>query len=82
MKSIEYKIGGYVGIWNPETEEVEQRECLAEVSVPYTEANEERAKAGDHNGGYTIEDDGQPEPASPVTWAALAAAYKEGVDEA
>ena len=32
-------------------------------SKPYSEANEEIAKSEAYNGEYTIEDDGQPEPA-------------------
>lgn len=32
-------------------------------SKPYSEANEEIAKAEAYNGEYTIEDDGKPEPA-------------------
>ena len=31
-------------------------------SKPYSEANEEIAKAEAYNGEYTIEDDGEPEP--------------------
>lgn len=48
------------------------------------EANYAIAKAEAYNGKPTIEDDGQPEPepADPVTWSALAAAYSEGVNEA
>lgn len=31
-------------------------------SIPYSEANEKIARLEAHNGEYTIEDDGQPEP--------------------
>lgn len=33
-----------------------------EVEMTWSEANEEIAKREAHNGEYTIEDDGQPEP--------------------
>ena len=32
------------------------------VTLDWSEANEELAKREAHNGEYTIEDDGQPEP--------------------
>lgn len=54
--------------------------------IPYTEANEEIAKAEAYNGEYTIEDDGQPEPEptpsgdDSAVWDELDAAYQEGVD--
>ena len=38
-----------------------------EKSMPYTEANEEIAKAEAYNGEYTIEDDGQDEPEAEPT---------------
>lgn len=83
MKVIKYKVIGYTGVWNPETEEVAQKECFAEVSIPYSEANEEIAKREAYKGEYTIEDDGRPEPEQPsetTVWDELDAAYQEGVD--
>ena len=60
------------------------RESLLPVKMPWTEANEAIAKAEAHNGEYTIEDDGLPEPVAPEnsapTWDELAAALQEGVD--
>lgn len=58
---------------------------LLEKSMPYSEANEEIAKAEAYNGEYTIEDDGQPEPdpvnpSSDSIWDELDAAYQRGVD--
>lgn len=37
-------------------------EVLTPVEMGWNEANEEIAKQEAHNGEYTIEDDGQPEP--------------------
>lgn len=58
---------------------------LLPVEMPWSEATEAIAKAEAHNGEYTIEDDGKPEPAAPVsdapTWDDLAAALREGVNE-
>ena len=65
MKHIKYKVGCYKGQYNPETGEVEQVLTSAEVSVDYSEANEEIAKREAYNGEYTIEDDGQPETYQP-----------------
>ena len=67
MKKIKYKMLGYMGQYNPETEEVEQVECLAEVERTYSETAEEIAKREAYNGEYTIEDDGQFEPESTPT---------------
>lgn len=36
---------------------------LSEKRIPYSIENEEIAKAEAYNGEYTIEDDGEPEPA-------------------
>ena len=41
-------------------------------SKPYSEANEQIAKAEAYNGEYTIEDDGKPEPVIPPTNGVLA----------
>ena len=62
MKKIVYKVKGYIGTYNAEIETEEQVECLVDVERPYSKANEAIAKAEAHNGEYTIEDDGQPEP--------------------
>lgn len=37
-------------------------EILTPVTIGWNEVNEEIAKKEAHNGEYTIEDDGQPEP--------------------
>ena len=64
MKILTYKVMGYTGVHNPETEEVEQIECLATMVVEcptqaILEEKEEIAKAEAYNGEYTIEDDGK-----------------------
>ena len=56
MKQIRYKILGYSGVWNPETEEVEQKECLAEIECPYTEAAYQDALSKAYNGEVTVEE--------------------------
>ena len=84
MKHIKYMVVGYSMVYNPETEETEQKETLAKVTIPYSEENEEKAKKEAHNGEYTIEDDGQPEPTpagdDSAVWDELDKAYQEGVD--
>lgn len=61
MKTIKYKIRGYTGIYNPQTEETEQVTCLVGVERPYSEKNIAVAQEEAYNGEYTVEDDGQPE---------------------
>lgn len=72
MKILTYKVMGYTGVYNPETEEVEQIERLATVVVEcptqaILEEKEEIAKREAYNGEYTIEDDGVEEIQQP-TW--------------
>lgn len=54
MKVIKYNL--YIKV-NDGTEEI-----LIPVQMGWNETNEEIAKREAHNGEYTIEDDGQPEP--------------------
>ena len=42
-------------------------EAFFEKMIPCTEKNEEIAKCEAHNGEYTIEDDGQPDPTETPT---------------
>lgn len=65
MKFITYKVLGYIGYYNQETQEEEQIECFSEVKRPYSEANEEIAKCEALNGEYIIEDDGVEEDIIP-----------------
>ena len=56
-----------------------------DVTIPWSDANEEIAKAEAYNGEYEIFDDGQPDPVTPVnedvSWDTMAEAIKEGVNE-
>lgn len=45
----------------------ENEENLIPVEMGWNEVNEEIAKREAHKGEYTIEDDGQPEPATKVS---------------
>ena len=85
MKVIRHQILGYMGVWNPETEEVEQKECLAGFECPYTEEAYQKALAGAYNGEVTVEEVADPEtPETPSDessiWTELNRAYQEGVD--
>ncbi len=55
MKVLTYKIEGYTGVYNPETEEVEQRLSLAEVIIenPTDEQIAQAAKTA-YKGKYEI----------------------------
>lgn len=61
MKVIKYQLCTEVNHGTKEQPNIEQ--VFSEVSNGWSEANEEIAKAEAYNGEYTIEDDGQPEPA-------------------
>ena len=68
MKILKYQLKGYTLVFNPLTEETEEMELLSNAKTTWSEENEERIKQIAHNGEYTIEDDGQPEPvAEPTT---------------
>ena len=79
MKIIKYKfLSCEVNHGTEEKPDIEQ--IFFEKSMPYTEANEEIAKAEAHNGEYTIEDDGQPEPEVQPTDAERIAELEEALD--
>ena len=60
MKMIKYNRCTYI---SHETEEgIQLEEVRTPVEMTWSEANEEIAKREAHNGEYTIEDDGHPEP--------------------
>lgn len=61
MKVIKYQVIGYTDVWNPETEEVERKECLAGMERPYTEEAYQKALAKAYNGEVTVEDAPDPE---------------------
>lgn len=63
MKTLTYQIEGYTGIYNPRTEEVEQKLCLAEVIIENpTGADIEKAKENAYKGMYKVDDGGQTQP--------------------
>lgn len=61
MKIIKYQLCTEVNHGTEEQPNIEQ--VFSEVSNAWSEANEEIAKAEAYNGEYTIEDDGELEPA-------------------
>ena len=66
MKKIIYKTIGLTDIFNPDTNEIEQKEIFVTVKLDYSSESIKKALNDSYNGEYTIEDDGQPEP-EPVT---------------
>lgn len=65
MKVIKYNLCTRI---NHGTEDAPRwEEILYPVSMGLNEENEAIAKAEAHNGEYTIEDDGEPEPAAEPT---------------
>lgn len=68
MKKIRYAILGYTDVFNPETEEVEQKESIAYNIIDYSPETEAKVKEISYNGDYETFDDGEPEPvAEPTT---------------
>lgn len=65
MKILKYNICTKVN--HGTEEEPKTEEVLSAVTMGWNETNEEIAKKEAHNGEYTIEDDGQPEPESVET---------------
>lgn len=60
MKIIKYRLMTEVNHGTEEQPDIQQ--IFSDVSLGWSEANEELAKREAYNGEYTIEDDGQPEP--------------------
>ena len=60
-KIIKYNLCAKVDHGTDEATEI--KEILSAVCMSWSEANEDIAKREAYNGEYTIEDDGQPEPA-------------------
>jgi hypothetical protein len=58
VKKLKYQVKGIQRAYNQSISAVEDKEFLATVIVPWSEENEEIAKAEAYNGEYTIEDDG------------------------
>jgi len=65
MKILKYNLCTYVN--HGTEEEPKMVDILSPVTMDWNEANEEIAKREANNGEYTIEDDGQPEPAAEPT---------------
>ena len=61
MKVIKYQLCTEVNHGTENEPNIEQ--VFSAVTLGWSEANEKIAKAEAHNGEYTIEDDGEPEPA-------------------
>ena len=60
MKWIKYRLCTEANCGTEEQPDIQQ--ILSDVSLGWSEANEEIAKREAYNGEYTIEDDGKPEP--------------------
>lgn len=79
MKKIKYAVLGYTGVFNPETEEVEEKEVVSYSIIDYSAEAEEMAKKIAHNGDYEIFDDGEPEPVAKPTDAERIAELEEAL---
>lgn len=78
MKKISYQMLQTVvldGVEQPKSEKY-----MSSVAIPYSEENEEKAKREAYNGEYTIEDDGQEEPAAEPTQAERIAELEEALE--
>ena len=60
MKVLKYRLMTEVNHGTEEQPDIQQ--IFADVTMSWSESNEEIAKREAYNGEYTIEDDGQPEP--------------------
>ena len=60
MKFLKYRLMTEVNHGTEEQPDIHQ--IFSDVTLEWSEANEELAKREAYNGEYTIEDDGQPEP--------------------
>lgn len=61
MKIIKYQLCTEVNRGTKDEPQIEQ--VLSDVTLGWSAANEQIAKAEAYNGEYIIEDDGKPEPA-------------------
>ena len=60
MKVLKYRLMTEVNRGTEEKPDIQQN--FSDVTMGWSESNEEIAKREAYNGEYTIEDDGQPEP--------------------
>ena len=74
MRIIKYQLCTEINHGTEDTPDIEQ--VLADVTLGWTESNEQLAQREAYNGVYTIEDDGEPEPVTPPTNEELAAENK------
>lgn len=74
MKIIKYQLCTELNHGTEDAPDIEQ--VLSAVTLGWSEANEQIAKAEAYNGEYTIEDDGEPEPVAPPSNEELAAENK------
>lgn len=61
MKVIKYQLCTEVNHGTEDKPDIQQ--VFSAVALGWSEANEKIAKAEAYNGEYTVEDDGEPEPA-------------------
>ena len=71
MKKIQYQLCTEINRGTEDDPQIEQ--VLSDVTLDWSEANEEIAKREAYNGEYEIIDDGEPEPVLPPSTADLAA---------
>ena len=71
MKKIKYQLCTEINRGTEDDPQIEQ--VLSDVTLDWSAANEEIAKAEAYNGEYEIIDDGEPEPVTPPTNEKLAA---------
>lgn len=74
MKKIKYQLCTEINHGTEEEPQIEQ--VLSDVTLDWSAANEQIAKAEAYNGEYEIIDDGEPEPVIPPTNEELAAENK------
>lgn len=65
MKVLKYRLMTEVNDGTEKQSDIQQ--IFSDVSMGWSEANEELAKHEAYNGEYTIEDDGEPEPTQEPT---------------
>lgn len=78
MKKLKYNLCTRVNHGTEEEPQIE--ETLLPVTMGWSEANEQIAKREAHNGEYTIEDDGQPEPVAQRTDTERIVELEEALD--
>ena len=57
MKKIIYKVIGFTDIFNPDTNEIEQKEIFVTVKLDYSSESIKKALKDSYNGEYTIEEE-------------------------